>query len=241
MRRFSSYLLKVFILCLFYLFPFSFCLETRAQEVVDRMVATVNGGVRADLITSSDLIWQLALQPETPLSNPSQEALNNALQLIISQRLILQEAEKLPTIQPTDKEIETELTRLIKLFASQEEFQQRVTRVGLSAEQLREIVRKRVAIEKYLDFRFRSFTVITSQEVEAYYADTYVPRLRRQMPGVIVPTLDDKVQNQGGTVRTVRDQIERILIESKITSDTDAFLDEARERAEIIYLAPEFK
>lgn len=203
----------------------------RAQEIVDRMVATVNGGVRPDLITYSDLLWQMALQPDTPLSNPRQEVLNITLLLIINQRLILQEAEKLPTIAPTEEEVKTELATLINQFPSPSEFQQRVTRVGLSAEQLREIVRQRVAIQKYLNFRFRSFTVITSREIESYYADIYVPRLRRQMPGVIIPALDDKM----------RAQIESILTESKIESDTDVFLDEARERAEIVYLAPEFK
>jgi len=34
-----------------------------AQQVVDKMVATINGGVRTELITYSDLMWQLALQP----------------------------------------------------------------------------------------------------------------------------------------------------------------------------------
>lgn len=229
MRKFCGSILKVSILGLFFLLPFAFCPASKAQEVVDRMVASVNG-VSTGLVTYSDLLWQMALQPETPLSNPSQEALNAALQLIVSQRLILQEAEKLPTITPTDEEVKKELALLIQQFSSQTEFQERVARVGLNAEQLREIVRQRVAIQKYLDFRFRSFTVITSAEVAAYYTDTYVPRLRRQTPGVIVPELDK-----------VRDQIESILTESKIESDTDAFLDEARTRAEIVYLAPGFK
>lgn len=225
----GSFLPVVFLL--FFFSAFTLSPAARAQEIVDRMVATVNGGVRPDLITYSDLLWQMALQPDTPLSNPRQEVLNTTLLLIINQRLILQEAEKLPTIAPTEEEVKTELAILINQFPSQAEFQQRVTRVGLSAEQLREIVRQRVAIQKYLNFRFRSFTVITSREIESYYTDIYVPRLRRQMPGVIVPALDDKV----------RAQIESILTESKIESDTDVFLDEARERAEIVYLAPEFK
>lgn len=229
------------LLCgLFFMPVYSLFTICQAQEVVDRMVATVNNGARPtpDLITYSDLLWQLALQPDTPLSNPNQETLNGALRLIINQRLILQEAEKLPTIAPTDKEIEAELKVLYNQFPSSDDFYQRTGRVGLSGEQLREIVRQRVAIQKYLDFRFRSFTVITTQEVEAYYKDIYVPRLRRQTPNVIIPMLDEKLPNQ--TI-TVRDQIERTLIESKIESDTDAFLEEARERAEIVYLAPGFK
>src|SRR5215212_10390039 len=69
-----------------------------AQQVVDKMVATVNAGVRTDLITYSDLMWQLALQPNTVLDNPTSADLNRALRLLIDQHLILQEAEKIPTI-----------------------------------------------------------------------------------------------------------------------------------------------
>ena len=38
-----------------------------AQQVIDKMVATVNAGVKTDLITYSDLLWQLALQPTSQL------------------------------------------------------------------------------------------------------------------------------------------------------------------------------
>src|SRR5882724_10080435 len=95
----------------FCIFNFTFCiLPARGQTVVDKMVATVNsGGVRPSLITYSDLLWQLALQPDKPVENPSSKDLNSVLNLVISQRLILQEAEKLPTIAPTDAEIKAHL------------------------------------------------------------------------------------------------------------------------------------
>lgn len=200
---------------------------SQAQEVVDKMVATVDGGVRTDLITYSDLLWQMALQPNTPIDNPNSEALNRTLQLIINQRLIYQEAEKLPTIIPTEKEITDELTALIKLFPSQADFMERAQRVGLTTEQLREIIRQRVAIEKYLDFRFRSFTVVTPKEVSDYYRDVYTPRFQRQYPGRIVPTFEQ-----------ISKQLEAQLTEDKIESETTSFLDTARERAEIIILNP---
>src|ERR1043166_7381706 len=97
-----------------------------AQKVVDRMVATVNAGVKTDLITYSDLIWQLALQPNTPLDNPTSEDLNRALRLLIDQKLILQEAEKLPTIVPTQKEVNDARDGLARNFASPLEFKQRL-------------------------------------------------------------------------------------------------------------------
>ena len=49
--------------------------------------------------------WQLALQPNSLLDNPTSEDLNRALRLLIDQKLILQEAEKIPTIVPTQKAI----------------------------------------------------------------------------------------------------------------------------------------
>ena len=212
----------------------AFCLlpsAVSAQQVVDKMVATVNasGQTRCQvcLITYSDLLWQLALQPDTVLANPSSEQLNRALNLIIDQRLILQEAEKLPSIAPTSEEITAARDELAKAFPSRAEFQSRLLSVGLTAEKLDEIVEQRVKIEKYLDFRFRNFVVVTQNEIADYYRDVYVPRLRVRAPGQIVPTLEQATPG-----------IERTLQEAKIETDTDAFLDNARERAEIVMLSP---
>ncbi|HEY6245651.1 MAG TPA: hypothetical protein VIX17_16995 [Pyrinomonadaceae bacterium] len=224
-----SCLLVTGILLGVFLFVLSFASpkQVYAQRVVDKMVATVNAGVKTELITYSDLLWQLALQPNTPLDNPSSADLNHALRLLIDQRLILQEAEKLPSIAPTSKEISDARDELARQFSSQTEFQQRLLRVGLNSEKLDEIVEQRLKMEKYLDFRFRSFVVISQSEIADYYRDVFVPRLRARAPGQIVPTLEE-----------ARVQIEKTLTESKIESDTDAFLDTARERAEIVMLNP---
>jgi hypothetical protein len=200
------------------------------QDVVDKMVATVNAGVLPEcrqicLITYSDLLWQLALQPDTSLGNPTSADLNRALRLITDQRLILQEADKLPSIAPTPDDVRAARDELVKGFPSATEFQQRLQRVGLTAEKLDEILEQRVRIEKYLDFRFRNFVVITQKEIADYYKDVYAPRLRAH--GQIVPVLEE-----------ARGEIERTLTEAKIESDTDAFLDNARERAEIVILNP---
>jgi len=221
-----------FVLCLLLT---AFCLlpsPVSGQQVIDKMVATVNAGVLPEcrqicLITYSDLLWQLALQPGTPLDNPSSVDLNRALLLLTDQRLILQEAEKLPSIAPTSDEVDTARNELARAFSSRPEFEQRIRRVGLTADKLNEIVEQRVRIEKYLDFRFRNFVVITQQEIAAYYKDVYVPRLKARAPGQIVPKLEE-----------ARAEIEKTLTEAKIESDTDAFLDNARERAEIVILNP---
>lgn len=209
------------------LFALGLAGAVRAQQVVDKMVATVNAGVRTELITYSDLLWQLALQPDTPLDNPRSEELNRALRLLIDQRLILQEAEKLPTIVPTPQEIADARAELARHFASEPVFRERLQRVGLTSEKLDEIIEQRLKMEKYLDFRFRNFVVISQQEIADYYRDVFVPRFRARNPGRIVPTLEQS-----------RAEIEKTMMEAKIESDTDAFLDTLRERAEIVTLNP---
>lgn len=196
---------------------------TNSGQVADKMVATVN----RELITYSDVLWQLALQPETPLENPRSEDLNRALELLIRQTLIGQEAERLPSINPTDEEINAALKELLDHFPSRAEFERRAQSVGLNGDQLREIVRRRLQINKYLDFRFRSFTVVTQKDVEDYYRDAWVPRFRERNPGRIVPKFED-----------VRAEIESTLTEGKIATDLEDFLEAARDRAEVVILSP---
>ncbi len=149
------------------------------------------------------------------------------MHLVVDQRLILQEAEKLPTIAPTAEEVKNARDQLSKAFPSAADFQQRLMLVGLTSERLDEILEQRVRIEKYLDFRFRNFVLISRKEIADYYNDVYVPRLRSRSPGQIIPTLEE-----------ASGEIEITLTEAKIESDTDAFLDSSRERAEIVTLNP---
>ncbi len=197
-------------------------------EVVDKTVATVSDNVKTQLITYSDLLWQLALQPDAPIRPPTSEDLNRALQILINQRLIALEAERLPSIAPTDAEVKAEIKRVLELFPSTFEFENRLRTVGFDSvndENFQSIMRQRVAIEKYLDFRFRSFVIITTEDEARYYREVFTPDFRKRKPGVLVPTLTE-----------ARPEINKILTERKIEEDIEKFLDEAKRRAEIVVL-----
>ncbi|HEV2905581.1 MAG TPA: hypothetical protein VGW32_11055 [Pyrinomonadaceae bacterium] len=207
----------------------------RAQATPDKMVASVTNGSRAtpDLITYSDLVWQLALEPDTPSSErPSSAQLNRALRLVEDQLLILQEARKLPSADTTeanaarDAEVIKKRNELAQAFGSAARLEERMTRVGLTSEQLDLILRDRVMVVQYLDFRFRAFAVVTDREIQDRYNQRY-GRLRNS--GQIVPTLEQ-----------VSPQIKRDLMEEKIETEIDKFVDELREQlgTEIVVLNP---
>ncbi len=225
--RIKKYLLMLILVTAIFFFG---ALKIEAQEIVDKTVATVDDGVgKPELITYSDLHWQLALEPNISITPPGSEDLNRALQLLINQRLIALESERLPQDPPNDTEIKAEIERVLVLFPSTAEFEKRLRIVGFESVKDDNFVRmmaQRVKIEKYLDFRFRSFVVITPEDEVKYYRDIFILDFRKRFPGVIVPTFDEK-----------RAEIDLILTEEKVAGSIETFLDEAKRRAEVVILS----
>jgi len=202
--------------------------EARSQEIVDKTIATINDGVRTELITYSDLRWQLALQPNAPLDTPRSEDLNRVLQTLIDQRLFALEAERLPRLAPTEEEIAREINKTLSYFPSTAVFETRLKQVGFESvrdDNFERIIAQRVAINNYIDFRFRSFAVVTPDEQTRYYRNVFEPDFRKRFPGVVVPTLEEK-----------REDIRQTLTEDRVATRIESFLDQAKRRVEIYIL-----
>ena len=200
-------------------------LTAGGQETVDKTVAVVSDGARAELITYSDILWQLALQPGTPLDPPRSEDLNQALQLLINQRVFALEAQRLPRAAPTEEAIAAKISETLGFFASPAVFEARLKQVGFESikdEAFERIVAQRVAIEKYVDFRFGSFVVVTPDEETKHYRDSFVPEFRRRSPGLLTPTLDES-----------RPEIRQVLVRQRVAAAIERFLDDAKRRVQI--------
>src|SRR2546423_1702642 len=230
---FCNFQFSTLFLLLLALSPLLVARPAQAQVVADKMVATVTNGSRPtpDLITYSDLIWQLTLEPAIAApEKPTSPELNHALRELEDQLLILQETRKLPSadspeaLAQRDKEVQARRDELAHAFGSAARLQERMTRVGLTSEQLDLILRDRVAMDQYLDFRFRAFAVVTQKEITDRYNETYG---RQRNSGRIVPTLEE-----------VRSRIEHEVMEEKIGAEIDKFVDNLREQpgTEIIVL-----
>ena len=206
-----------------------FIAGTAAGQIqVDKSIAMVSDGVRSELITFSDLLWQLALEPGSSVDSPTSAELNRALQTQINQRLFTLEAERVPRAAPTEKEINDAITQLVSRFSSPVEFEARLRKVGFTSVKdpnFERIILDRLAIEKYLDFRFRSFIVITPEDEAKYYRDIYLPDFRRRYPGVLAPSLEER-----------RADIRSLLTEQKVAAAIETFLDDAKRRIQIVML-----
>ena len=209
----------VLVICLL------FSAAVQAQEIVDKTIATVQDGFRTELITYSDLKWQLALQPDVPLEQPRSEDLNRALQTLIDQRIFALEAGRFPRPAPTDEELAKAIAKTLVYFPSTAAFETRLKQVGFESvkdDNFERIILQRLSIESYIDFRFRSFVVVTPDEISRYYREIFVPDFTRRNSGRVLPTLEEK-----------RDAIRSILVEERVAARIESFLDEAKRRVDV--------
>ena len=145
--------------------------EVRGQTIVERWSPALHGSRATPDLILIPISSGMALEPSRPFNErPASADLNHALRLLQDQLLILQEARKLPAAdteqarQEIDDAVEKIRNELAQEFGSAARLQERMARVGLSSDQLNAMLRDRVTIEKYLDFRFRAFVIFLRRD-----------------------------------------------------------------------------
>lgn len=199
------------------------------QKQVDRTVAVVSDRFGAsELITFSDVRWQLALEPTSRVENANDDEFERALETVINQRLYVIEANRLPLGTPTSAEIAAEIRDLVRQFPNIAEFERRLKLVGFESvgdDDFERLMVERIKIKRYIDFRFRSFAVVRADEEERYFTEMFLPDFKRRFPNAPEPSLDES-----------RAAINRILVERQVAGNIESFLDEAKRNADIIIL-----
>ena len=194
------------------------------QQIVDQILTLVND----EVITRIDLLWSIAIDPKapSPVGPVGSDLLRQKLDVMIDERLIAQEAARVPTSEITQDEIDKKRTELIKSFKSEAQFRERAGSVGLTPQKINELIRQRILIDRFADFRFRSFVLVTEQEIKRYYDEILAPQVRAH--GQVPPAVSDE---------KVRDGISAILKQEKINTEIDRWLTSARQRADVVQLA----
>ena len=191
-------------------------------KVVDQILMLVND----DVITRSDVIWNLAIDPNAP--NPaegvSSDLLKQKLDVLIGQQLILQEAFRIPSADISLDEVRKKLASIIASFKNETAFRQRVEAVGLNSEKLEELARRQVIIDKFVEFRFETFVLVTEQEIQDFYEKNLVPEIKKR--GAVPPPIAE-----------VHDMISQRLKVEKVNMEIDRWLEESRQRAELVLLS----
>ena len=191
-----------------------------AQEIVDRIVARVEN----DIILLSDIH---ALSSYQQFLDGKSETDAQILERLIDQWIVRTEANVSRFPQPSDADVDRELERVQKSFASKEEFEARRKQIGLSVAEIRDMLATQLYLSNYLDSRFRPGVQIDPKTIDDFYEKSVVPRAKAR--GQEPPPLDtarDFIQ-EALVQRGINDQADQWLIESKSRLHIEKFLDEA--------------
>lgn len=155
--------------------------QLAAAEVVDRIVAIVNGNV----ILQSD--WDEALSFEALLTNRppdsfTEEDRRAVLDRLIDQELLREQMKSADAPHATDADVSARVAAARKLYpqaASLPGWQAILAGYHITEKDLAAHVRQEIELMRLVDARLRPAVQIDSKSIEAYYRDQFVPQLKQ--------------------------------------------------------------
>ena len=156
-------------------------LRASAGEVIDRIVATVNGSI----ILQSD--WNDALRYEAllsarPLSEFTDEDRRAVLDRLIDQELLGEQMKSALFKHASEEEAAAQIAEARKLYAvaaTSDGWQGVLAQYGLTEKALLAHVQQQIDLMRLVDAHLRPTVQIDSKTVEAYYRDKFVPQLKQ--------------------------------------------------------------
>jgi hypothetical protein len=194
----------------------------RAGQVIDRIVATVNGRI----ILQSD--WDEALSYEALLSGRalsffSDEDRRAVLDRLIDQELLAEQMKSASFKHASEEDAAAEIAEARKLHpdaATAEGWQALLVRYGITEKALTDHVEQQLDLMRLVDAHLRPAVQIDSKSIEAYYRDKFVPQLRQSGSGD-VPLAD------------VSGQIREILTQEKVSELMASWLQSLRAESKV--------
>ena len=131
-----------------------------AQQLLDRVVARVNG----EVVTLTDVKAAVALGV---VEVPADAGEPEAIELLVSRRLVLAEVERFAPPEPPGADVARETATLIARVGSR--LAAVMASTGIDEVRIRDMARESLRIQAYLDQRFGTTAQLTEEEVAQYY------------------------------------------------------------------------
>ena len=161
--------------------------QVPAGEVIDRIVATVNGRIILQSDWNDALCYEALLSGRT-LTQFTDEDRRNILDRLIAQELLAEQMKSALFLHASDEEATAMLTAARQQYPGADKpegWQAVVARFGLTEESVVEHVRQQIDLMRLVDARLRPTVQIDSKNIEAYYREKFVPQLKQSGAGEV--------------------------------------------------------
>jgi peptidyl-prolyl cis-trans isomerase SurA len=216
---------KTITLALLILFVSAMALPSaQAGEVIDRIVATVNGHI----ILQSD--WNDALCYEALLSGRAMSLFTDderrtVLDRLIDQELLDEQMKSASFQHASEADAQAEIAQARKLYpeaATDEGWQRILDQYGFTEKNLTAHVQQQIDLMRLVDAHLRPAIQIDSKNIEAYYRDRFVPQLKESGASE-VPLAD------------VSAKIRELLTEEKVSELMVSWLQSLRSESKVSF------
>jgi len=193
-------------------------------QVIDRIVAVVEGVDDGRVITWSDLTFEAAVAlvqrgaMRAATATLDDQALRTALDYAIAQRLLIAEADKVGAFQPDDGELDAAVRAFEAKFDSAAAFQRFLYKHDVDRAALRDVLRRTLRAERVLDGRVRLRAQVSEADVRRYY--------------------DLHQQELNGTYDEVRQALREKLLKDKYAALVAAEVQRLQKAADVRMVAP---
>jgi peptidyl-prolyl cis-trans isomerase SurA len=175
--------------------------------VLDRILAVVNG----EIIALSDAEGELVFFEGRAVSD---SAIQEEVQKLIDQKLFLAEAKRFDVGSPSESEVQEELQRIQRRFASPDLFEKALRENAMTLEDLKHKVTEHLIVDRFIDQRIRFFVIVLPEEVSRYYDEHH-----------------SDFQNK--PLENVENEIEKFLTTQKAKEKLEDYLSKVRAKANI--------
>jgi hypothetical protein len=216
-QNFLNYIFSVTLALLFF---FDFTLY---PEIIDRVVAVVNGKVLTQLALEEEKEFQKIISghssaPQSLASSQTKD--EKLLDLMVEQSLIREQIRQYSEVEISFEEVALEIELLRKEWGGNEAFEVELKQRHLSMEGLKNRTRWQLQVLKFIDSRFRQFAVVEAKEISSYYEQIFLPELNQKK---LAPPPQAEVE----------EKIRVLLLEEKVNQQLEEWLRALKQNASI--------
>jgi peptidyl-prolyl cis-trans isomerase SurA len=200
----------------------SFMPTAGAGQVIDRIVARVNGQIILQSELDEALSYEALLNGK-PFNQFSADDRRAVLDRLIDQELLHEQLKSSEFLHATEAEAAGQIAGARKLYpeaATDEGWQAVLAKYGLREKDLITHVQMQIDLMRLVDARLRPAVQIDSKSIEAYYRDKFVPQLK-QAGASEVPLAD------------VSDKIRELLTQEKVSELLVSWLQALRSESDV--------
>ena len=195
--------------------------EAPAQQVVDRIVARIDG----DVLTWSEM-RELASFQKLMGAKPAGDA--ELIRQLVDQWMITTEARAEQFSRPSEAMVNRAMEEMEKQFGSPDEFRRQLALAGLTPAVVRRLLEQQMLTLQFLDRKFRGVAQVESGQVERYYREELLPQLNARC-------------QSAPPIESVQESIRELLVQREISRLSARWLEESRNNVRIEVLEAKSK